>query len=191
MALALSRASLQTVVTLVPDGLPRLSSIRIDTVVMAFTACVAFVAAAMSGLAPALGASRLDLVGQLRAGGRGASGSPSQRGRRVLVVVQVALAVTVVAAAGLVARNLERLQDAEMGFADDRIVFVELELPERYSDQERRRQFLDAALDRVRTVPGIDSATPINALPFAPPVGTCRRSQPKDRTTARWPAIRR
>jgi hypothetical protein len=100
LALALSRWSLQTVTLLVPDGLPRLTSIRIDGTVVMFTIGVAFLTAALSGLAPALAASRLDLVDALRGGGRGAIGPARHRGRRALVIAQVALAVTVVAAAG-------------------------------------------------------------------------------------------
>ena len=172
LALLLSGWSLQTVTMLVPDGLPRLSSIRIDGTVIVFTTGVAFLAAALSGLAPAFAASRLDLVGDLRGGGRGAIGSVRHGGRRALVIAQVALAVTVVAAAGLLVRSLERLQSADMGLAHDRIVFAELDLPrERDADQERRRQFLDAVLERVAAVPGIDAATPINALPFAGATG--------------------
>ena len=171
LALVLSRWSLQTVTMLVPDGLPRLSSIRIDAAVVVFTVGVAFLAAALSGLAPALAASRLDLAGELRGGGRG-PGSTGHRGRRALVVAQVALAVTVVAAAGLLIRSLERLQTADMGLANERIVFAELDLAsERYADQERRRQFLEAVLERVGAVPGVDGATPINALPFAGATG--------------------
>jgi len=172
LALVLSGWSLQTVTMLVPDGLPRLSSIRIDGTVIMFTVGVAFLAAALSGLAPALAASSLDLVGDLRGGGRGAIGSVRHGGRRALVIAQVALAVTVVAAAGLLVRSLERLQTADMGLAHDRIVFAELDMPrERYADQERRRQFLDAVLERVTAVPGIDDVTPINALPFAGATG--------------------
>ncbi len=172
LALVLSGWSLQTVTMLVPDGLPRLSSIRIDGTMIMFPAGVAFLAAALSGLAPALAASRLELVSDLRSGGRGAIGSVRHGGRRALVIAQVALAVTVVAAAGLLVRSLERLQTADMGLAHDRIVFAELDLPkERYADQERRRQFLDAVLERVAAVPGIDDATPINALPFAGATG--------------------
>ena len=136
VGLVLSHWSLQTVTTLVPDGLPRLASIRTDAAVVAFTAGVAFVAAALAGLVPALAASRIDLVAQLRAGGRGASGAASARGRRLLVAAQVALAVTVVAAAGLLGRSLQRLQSADMGLAADRIVFAELDVPrDRYADR--------------------------------------------------------
>ena len=155
VGLVLSNWSLQTVTTAVPDGLPRLESIRIDTLVVAFTVAVAFVAAAVAGLVPALAASRIDLVAQLRAGGRGASGAASARGRRLLVSAQVALAVTVVAAAGLLGRSLQRLQSADMGLAVDRIVFAEFDVPrDRFTDQARHRAFLDQVTTRIGAAPG-------------------------------------
>ena len=172
VALLLAEWSLPAVTRLVPDGLPRLSSIRVDRGVLLFTLAVAGLAAAASGLAPAIAAARLDLVASLRIGGRGPIGSASRRGRRALVVAQVALAVIVVASAGLLARSLQRLETADMGLASDRIVFVELDLPiERYADQRRRGQFLDALVERLQELPGIEGATPINALPFAGATG--------------------
>ncbi len=170
--LVLSHWSLQTVTTLVPDGLPRLAAIRTDATVVVFATVVAFVAAMLAGLAPALAASRIDLVRQLRAGGRGATGAASARGRRLLVAAQVALAVTVVASAGLLGRSLQRLQTADMGLASDRIVFAELEVPrDRYADQVRRGQFLDAVTTRIGAATGIDSVTPLNVQPFAGATG--------------------
>lgn len=168
VGLVLSHWSLRTVTTMVPDGLPRLASIRTDPVVVAFTAGLAFVAAALAGLVPALAASRIDLVAQLRAGGRGAAGTANARGRQLLVAAQVALAVTVIAAAGLLGRSLQRLQTADMGLVTDRLVFAELDPPrDRYADQNLRRQFLEAVTTRIGAVPGIEAVTPINVQPFA------------------------
>jgi predicted permease len=172
VGLVLSHWSLQAVTTLVPDGLPRLAAIRTDAAVVVFSVVLAFVAAAVAGLMPALAASRLDLVAQLRAGGRGAVGAASARGRRLLVAAQVALAVTVVAAAGLVGRSLQRLQSADMGLAADRVVIAELDVPrDRYTDQGRHRRFLDAVTTRIGAAPGIEAVTPLNVQPFAGATG--------------------
>ena len=163
---------LRGVAALVPDGLPRLASIRVDGVVFAFTGAVAFVVAVLSGLVPALAASSVDVATALRAGGRGVHGGMGQRGRRVLVVTQVALAVAVVAAAGLLVRSLKRLQAADMGLAHERLVFAELEVPAtEFGEGERRRQFLEAVIERLLAVPGIDGATPVNSEPFAGATG--------------------
>ena len=172
VGLGLARWGLQTVVTLVPDGLPRPESIRIDVAVVAFTTGVAFLSAALAGVVPALTASRLDLVDCLRAGGRGTTGAASARGRRLLVAAQVALAVTVVAAAGLLARSVQRLQSVDMGLAADRLVLAEFDLPrERYADTTLRRTFHDEVVARVGAAPGIESVTPLNVQPFAGATG--------------------
>lgn len=172
IGLGLARLGLQTVVTLVPDGLPRLDSIRIDAAVMAFATCIACLAATLAGLAPALTASRLDLAGCLRAGGRGTTGAASTRGRRLLVAAQVALAVTVIAAAGLLIRSMQRLQAVDMGLVADHLVLVELDLPrDRYADPARRRAFHDDVVARVGAAPGIESVTALNVQPFAGATG--------------------
>jgi predicted permease len=172
IGLGLARWGLQTVVTLVPDGLPRPDSIRIDAAVMAFATGIAFLAATLAGLVPALTASRLDLVGCLRAGGRGTTGAASARGRRLLVAAQVALAVTVVAAAGLLVRSAQRLQTVDMGLVADHLVLVELDLPrDRYADPARRRSFHDDVVAGVGAAPGIESVTALNVQPFAGATG--------------------
>jgi putative ABC transport system permease protein len=160
--------SLHALVALVPDGLPRLDSVRIDAGVILFTIAVAFVTAALAGLAPALSSARTDLASQLRSGGRGATMRGARHGRRALVVAQVALAVTVVAAAGLLTRSLLWLQTVDMGLASDRLVFVQLELPQtKYADQARHFQFLDDLVTRLEGVPGVAAATAVNTPPFA------------------------
>ena len=125
------------------------------------------IAASVSVL-PALSSFRVDLVAQL-GGGRFVGGSrPVRRFRRGLVVAQVALAVTVVAAAGLLSRSLRRLQGAEMGLAAEQLVFVPLELPRaKYGDSGRLERFLAAAVARLEAAPEVRAATPVNSPPFS------------------------
>jgi len=172
VGLVLSHASLQTVTTLVPDGLPRLASIRTDVGVVAFTVMLACLAAGLVALVLALAASRPDMVTELGAGGRGVAGAASARGRRLLVAAQIALALTVVAAAGLVGRSLQRLQTVDMGLAADRLVLAELDLPrDKYASSTSRRTFHDDVAVRLAAVPGIEAVTPLNVLPFAGALG--------------------
>ena len=94
-------------------------------------------------------------------------GAPAA-GRRALVVAQVALAVTVVAAAGLLTRSLLRLQSVDMGLAADRLVLVRLALPQaKYADAARHRQFLEDVVAELEAAPGIAGATPVHTPPFA------------------------
>lgn len=172
VGMVLSQWSLQAVITLVPDGLPRPASIRTDAGVLAFTVGVAFLAAAMAGLAPALAASRINMVSQLRAGGRGPTGAANGRVRRVLVTAQVALAVTVVAAAGLLGRSLHRLQSVDTGLSTDRLVFAELEPSRDWSaDPNKLRRFLETVTQRLAAIPDIEAVTPLNVEPFAGATG--------------------
>jgi putative ABC transport system permease protein len=165
---AITSWSLRPLIALAPEGLPRVESIRIDAVVVAFTIAIACGSAALASLAPMLSAARVDLVSHLRSGGRGVTVRAARHGRRALVVAQIALAMTVVAAAGLLTRSLLRLQSVDLGLAADRLVFVDLALPSsKYDDQARHFRFLDDVKKRLEAAPGIAAATAINTPPFA------------------------
>jgi predicted permease len=124
VGLAATWWTLQALGALVPGGLPRVESIRIDAGVVLFTMAVAFLTAAMAALAPVVSVARTDIASTLRTGGRGLTAGGVRHGRRALVATQVALAVTIVAAASLLTRSLLRLEAVDMGLAADRLVFV-------------------------------------------------------------------
>jgi len=168
IGLVAAKWSLQALVALVPDGLPRVDAVRIDAGVVAFAMAIAFLTAAGARAVPALFVVGDNLVDALRSGTRGATPTTARLGRRVLVVVQVALAVIVVAAAGLLTRSVLRLQSVDMGIAAERLVFVDFSIPDReYGDRERRIRFLDELVERLEAWPGIAAATPVNVPPFA------------------------
>ncbi|HSD66015.1 MAG TPA: ABC transporter permease [Vicinamibacteria bacterium] len=168
VGLAATGLALGALVALVPGGLTRAESVRVDAGVAAFTVAVSFVTAALAGLVPALSLARTDVAAHLRSGGRGTLGSAARRGRQALVVAQVALAVTVVAAAGLLTRSLLRLQSVDMGLAADRLVLVSLALPKpKYADAARHVRFLEEVVARLEAAPGIEGATPVHSPPFA------------------------
>jgi predicted permease len=128
---------------------------------------VVFLTGLASGLIPALSSLRLDLVSLLRSGGHGITGTSANRGRRALVVVQVALAVTVLTAAALLIRSVLKLQAIDLGMAAERLVLLELYLPpEKFTDRHRHAQFLDDAIDQLEAAPVISRATPVNIPPF-------------------------
>jgi putative ABC transport system permease protein len=172
VGLGVSWCSLPALMALVPGEMPQGESVRIDVGVLFFTIAVAFVTAALAGLAPALSAARTDPILQLRTGGRGSTQPATRRGRRALVVAQVALAVTVVAAAGLLTRTLLQLQAVDMGLAADRLVLAQLALPPtKYAEPGRQLQFLDDVVAALEMAPGIEGATPVNTPPFAGTAG--------------------
>jgi putative ABC transport system permease protein len=168
IALAMTWWTLQAIVSLVPGGLVRAESIRLDAAVVIFGIAVAFLTSALAGIIPALVASGADLVTHLRSGGRGHSGAGMRRSRRGLVVAQVALAVTTVAAAGLLARSVLNLETLGISLAADRLVLVPLELPQpKYAERARHLQFLKDVMARLEATTGIRAATPVNATPLA------------------------
>ena len=160
--------SLRTLITLVPDGLPRVESVRIDADVVLFLIAVVLGTAVLAGLAPALLAMRADLMSQLRSDGRGLTGSAATRGRRTLVVAQIALAVTIVAAGGLLIRSVLRLQSVDLGLPADRLVLLDLHMPQsQYAERRRHAQFLDEVIAQLEALPAISAATPVNVSPFS------------------------
>jgi predicted permease len=164
-SLFLSWISLSTLITLIPPGVPRIESVRIDTIVMLFTLGTALFTALLAGLVPALASVRTNLVGSLRSSAGEAS---PFKGRRTLVAAQVALTVVIVAAAGLLVRSLSRLQSADMGFSADHLVFVDLALPPaKVMDRTRHEQFLEELMAGLTGAPDIAAATPVNVLPFS------------------------
>jgi putative ABC transport system permease protein len=162
--LVISWWSLEALVGLIPDGLPRGDDIRMDARVLAFAIGIAFLTALAAGIAPALAFVRRDLVAQLQNRHRGRSGV---RGRRVLVAAQVGLAVMIVAAAGLLTRSLLKLQAIDLGLATDRLVFMDLVPSPKFKDPAHHAHFLDEMLVRLESTPAIAAATPINVSPFS------------------------
>jgi putative ABC transport system permease protein len=169
LAFAASGFLLRAVVALVPGGLPRLEAVRADPLVVLFSLGVVLLAAALAGIAPVAFLSRIDLAAQLQGARAAGASSGARRGRRRLVMAQVALAVTIVAAACLLVRSLLWLQTVEMGLAADRLVFVELApLPSQPKAPARPYdQFHDEVVAQLEAAPGIEAATPVHTPPFA------------------------
>lgn len=164
---AISWWSLDVLLTLIPDGLPRVESVRIDAAVLGFSIAVVLMTASFAGIPPALLALRADLASRLRSGGRGVTASAS-RGRRALVALQVALAVTVVAAAGLLIRSALRLQAVDLGMPADRLVLVELHVPQaQLANSRQHARLLDEIIAALEAAPAIAAATPVNLSPFS------------------------
>jgi putative ABC transport system permease protein len=167
LGFAVTWVSLSALVAVAPGGLPRVDAIRIDGAVVLFVMVLSLVTTILAALVPAFAAGRIDLVSHVQSGGRAVTRG-TKRGRAALVAAQVALAVTVVAAAGLVTRSLLRLQSTGTELGADRLVLVSLSLPQdRYTERERRLQFLEELVTRLEATPTIAGATPINTVPFS------------------------
>jgi putative ABC transport system permease protein len=167
LGFAMTWVSLRGLIAVAPGGLPRVDAIRLDGAVVLFVMALSLATTILAALVPAFAAGRIDLVSQVHSGGRAVTRG-TKRGRAALVAAQVALAVTVVAAAGLVTRSLLRLQSTGTELGADRLVLVSLSLPQdRYTERGRRLQFLEELVTRLEATPTISAVTPINAVPFS------------------------
>ena len=141
------------------DSIPRPEAIAIDARVLAFTLAISAACALLAALVPALQASRPGTADTLREGGREGGSIASRRTRSALVACEVALAFVLLAGAALLLRSLWSMQHVERGFSTDRIATVRLSLPTAlYGAPADVRSFYLRLLERVRALPGVESA---------------------------------
>jgi predicted permease len=150
--------------------LPRSGDVRIDVVVLLFTLGVSVLCGLLFGLFPTLRASSSHLQLSLRAGGRGSVGAAGQRARSALVVVELAMAVLLMVAAGLATKSFARLVSVSTGFEPSNALVVQMSVPPRYlsTDTASRANvnYYYGVLDAIRRVPGVQSAGSIRDLPL-------------------------
>lgn len=154
-------------VALAPPELPRLEEIRLASLPLQWAAGISIAAALMFGLVPALLASA-SVASAVRPGDRSATESmPRRRLQDALVVLQIGLAIVVLATAGLLGRSLLHLQRLDMGFNAGRVAVVELAWPDaKYDSLDKTRGFYDRLLQRLAALPGVVSVAPMHLMPF-------------------------
>src|SRR5213083_1892150 len=138
--------------------------------VLGFTIVMSILTGVAMGIYPALQTSRADLVGGLKEGGRGTSGSAQQlRFRKFLIGAQVALSVTLLAGAALLITSFVRLSQQSIGYRADNLWIGFVTLPQaRYPDDSSRERFAEQTLAALRNTPGIESATMCADIPLIP-----------------------
>jgi len=136
--------------------------------VLIFTIALSILTGLLMGVYPALQASRADLVGGLKEGGRGTSGSlRQQRFRKILVGAQVALSVTLLAGAALLITSFIRLSQQSIGFRSQNLWTGAITLPvSQYPDSASRQLFAEQTLNELHNVPGLESATISGDIPL-------------------------
>jgi putative ABC transport system permease protein len=152
---------------------PGWGQIRMDRGVLGFTLLVSLATGVMFGLMPALQTTRPDLIESLKEGGRGsAEGFRRSRLRSSLVVTQIALAMMLLTGAALMLRSFLRLQGVNPGFDVDRVITMQLSLPElRYTNQQQRAAFFQQLTQRLRALPSVQFAAATSQLPLSSDVG--------------------
>jgi predicted permease len=156
-----------SLLTLAAEVLPRLDEVVIDYRVVGFGVLISLVAGILAALLPALLATRTNIRQVLQDAGRALStGSRRQRGRRLLVAVEVALAVVLVAGAGLMLRSLDALLQVELGLRTDDVLTMWVTLPDsREEDVAALRELIRSIEEGAEALPGVRSAGIMRRLP--------------------------
>jgi putative ABC transport system permease protein len=160
IGIALAAAAQRGIVALAPTGIPRFQQGQIDLGVLAASFVLAGATALICGLWPAWKSARPDLRSALQSGGRtGGDGPGAARAREMLIVAEIALTLVLLVGAGLLLRSFARAQSANLGFDAANVFSVRLALqPRIYDSEEKRRAFGERVLERVRALPGVESA---------------------------------
>jgi predicted permease len=174
IGLALAWLSLRVGVNYLPETLPRVDSIGLDWAVVAFAMLLALFTGVICGLAPAVAAARTNINDGLKEGGRtGTSGGSQARLRSALVIAEVAVALVLLVASGLLLRSYEKLRTVNLGFRTDHMLTATYGLPrEQYSTQAFIDSFNAQLLDKLRQLPGVQAAGLTTQLPVVGSVNT-------------------
>jgi putative ABC transport system permease protein len=168
LGLGLAVALVRVVGALLPPMVVALARVNVDLRVLAFAVAVSVTTGIVFGLAPAVRVSRARLTDALGDGSKVHGSRSRARMRGVLVASQVALALMLLVAAGLLLRSLGNLLRIDPGIRTEGVLAVELGLPPaRYGELERTRAFYRNLLSSVSALPGIDAAGLVNEIPLS------------------------
>jgi predicted permease len=169
IGLALAAVTLRLGVSLLPQTLPRVNEIGLDWPVMLFALGLALLTGLLCGLAPAFAAIRTSVNEALKEGGRtGTSGGGHARLRSALVVAEIAVALTLLTASGLLLRSFEKMRDVKLGFRPDNTLAALYVLPQQqYRTQSAIDEFTKTLLNHLGQLPGVEAVGITSFLPAA------------------------
>jgi putative ABC transport system permease protein len=169
LGVLVAQGGLQAMLAMAPESLPRAKDIAVDGRALGFTFALALVTGVAFGLVPAFQASRVQLQETLKESSRSTSeGGRKQRLRGALVVGEVAVALTLLAGAGLLMRSFALLASVSPGFQAPGALVASVNLPgQKYQGGERKTAFLDQVLARLAALPGVVVVGAAQHVPFA------------------------
>ena len=163
----LSAVAVPVIIKLTPFVVPRLGDASVNFRMVAFAFGLSVATTVCFGLLPALRTTRLDLSPSLAGDGRRTASAPTSAARRILIAVDVALAVVLLAGAGLMIRSVWRLMAVNPGFDPDGVLTLQLTMGgTRYAQDAQVVVTGDAILDRIRELPGVKSAALAGQIPL-------------------------
>jgi putative ABC transport system permease protein len=168
VGILLSHFGTQLIVKALSDKLPRFHEIHLDAPVLAFTFALAGITGVLAGLLPAWRATQSNPNIALKQGlGRTDSDSGPERTRNVLVSAEVALSLVLLFGAGLMMRTLGALRAVNPGFESSNVLALHVGIPAtKFANPAEQGQFYDRVLQRLRQLPGVQSAGAIDSLPM-------------------------
>src|SRR5438477_1895709 len=158
--------------SMLPEGAPRLEQIRIDYRVLMFALGVSALTGILFGIVPALQASKLDVTSTLKEGGRSGEGHRRTSARSLLLIGEVALSLMLLVGAGLLIKSFLRLQEVRPGFNAHNVLIATLALPYPKYDYAQFEEFFRRLKERLVAVPGVKAVggsinLPLNASGYA------------------------
>lgn len=174
VGLLLAKLGIKLLLALNLENIPRLENVGINGLVVGFTLALTLMAALVFGIAPALAATKLELSAILKEGGHATSKGPRHnRIRNVLVITEVAFALVLLIASGLMIKSYLRLRDVKPGFSLDNVLTIDLRLPaRRYRERQQRVNLFRRVLEQVSSLPSVTAVSAAQSIPLRGPIYT-------------------
>jgi putative ABC transport system permease protein len=168
LGLLLGMWGIDLLVALIPDSIPRIDAVKLDTSVLLFTMLTSLFTGLLFGLFPALKASRVDLYEALKDAGKSTSSSSSNsRTGNALVVFEVAVSLVLLIGAGLMVKSFLLLQRVDPGFNPENGIAIDFSLPGRYRDEIQRKAFFRQVIESAEKLPGVEAVGITSHLPLS------------------------
>ena len=166
VGLILAAAALRVGINLLPETLPRVNEIGLDWKVICFALSLAVITGVICGLAPAFAAMRTSVNDTLKEGGRTGTSGGHARLRSALVIAEIAVALVLLTASGLLLRSFEKMRQVDLGFQPDHTLVATYNLPKKqYATQPAIDQFNHELISRLQAQPGVKTVGLTSFLP--------------------------
>jgi putative ABC transport system permease protein len=166
--IALAYWGVKALSSLLPSSLPQMNPIRVDYFVLGFALLLSAIAGVAFGLVPAMFAAHADIQSTLREGGRSGESRNRRRARSFLAAGEIAIAMVLLVAAGLLLRSFSKLMSVSPGFDAQHIVKADISLPQfQYSKPQQWTAFSDELLARIQSDPGLQDSAVVVPRPIA------------------------
>jgi predicted permease len=167
LGLALAALALRVGKNLLPESLPRINEIALNWQVVGFALLLGAITGLLCGSVPAFAALRTNVNGNLKEGGRaGTTGEAHARLRSTLVVAEIAIALVLLTASGLLLRSFEKMRSVDLGYRPDHVTTAAYSLPRKqYATQTSVNTFNNELVRRLQQLPGVEAVGLTNNLP--------------------------